>query len=315
MIKFIDLFCGLGGFRVALESYGLQCVFSSDIDKHVQKNYKYNFNEDVRGDITAIHEQDIPAHDVLCAGFPCQPFSIANSTGKAGFQHTKGTLFYDVIRIAQYHKPKIVFLENVARILKHDDGKTLEIITQTLQNVGYDTHYKILNSADYNTAQQRKRFYLVAIRKDVQQNFVFPAPNKKYRVLESCIDHRYNTDQSLIIKREYSLKDDIDKPVKKPVRLGLIGGRDSQGQRIYSVKGTSITFTASGGGVAGKTGAYLISNIVRKLHIQECLNILGFDSKYKFHSEISKAQQYKMIGNSVCVDVLKKITGNFIHLL
>ena len=313
-IQFIDLFCGLGGFRVALENFGAKCVFSSDIDQHVQKNYEYNFKDKVQGDITTIHEQDIPPHDILCAGFPCQPFSIANSIGETGFNHTKGTLFYDVIRIAKHHKPKIIFLENVARILKHDHGKTLEIIIKTLKIIGYNSHYKILNSANYSTAQQRKRFYLVAIREDIKQHFTFPLPSADCVVLESCINHKYNDDQSLIITRQYHIKKDIKKPIKKPIRLGLIENRDSQGNRIYSVKGTSITFTASGGGLAGKTGAYFIADKVRKLHIRECLNVLGFSDNYKFHDDISKTQQYKMVGNSVCVEVLKKIIEQFINI-
>ena len=134
-------------------------------------------------------------------------------------------------------------------------------------------------------------------------------------ILESCINHKYDTDQSLIINRSYQIKKDIDKTNKKPVRLGLIENRDSQGNRIYSTKGTSITFTSSGGGLAGKTGAYFINNIVRKLHTRECLKILGFSDNYKFHDDISKSQQYKMIGNSVCIEVIKKIIKEFMHVL
>ena len=305
-MKFIDLFCGLGGFRIALEHYNAECVFSSDIDPHVQKNYEYNFNEKVHGDITAIQAQDIPAHDVICGGFPCQPFSIANSVGKTGFEHTKGTLFYDVVRIAKHHKPKFVFLENVNRLEKHDGGNTLKTMIQALDDIDYITYYKTLNSADYNTAQQRKRVYLVAIRKDIHhKTFLFPNATSNYSILR---DHLIcNQDQSLIISRDYDIVKNVTQRTRKVMRVGLIESRDSQGYRIYSPLGLTPTFTASGGGLAGKTGAYLINNHVRKLSTKECLNVLGYPQDYLFQSDIPKTQQYKMIGNSVAVNVLKAI--------
>ena len=132
---FIDLFAGIGGFRIALESFGGKCVFSSDWDKYSQMVYEANFGDRPIGDITKIDAKDIPPHNVLCAGFPCQAFSISGK--QEGFKDTRGTIFFDIARIAKYHKPEILFLENVKNLTKHDDGKTLKVVFNALDEVGY----------------------------------------------------------------------------------------------------------------------------------------------------------------------------------
>src|SRR5574344_2158663 len=146
--KFIDLFCGLGGFRIAFEKIGGQCVFSSDIDEKTQNVYKNNFGETPYGDITKISEKDIPDHDILCAGFPCQPFSTAGR--RLGFEDTRGTLFFDVARILKEKKPNGFILENVKGLTNHDGGETLNIILNTLNEIGYDYKYQVLNAKNYN---------------------------------------------------------------------------------------------------------------------------------------------------------------------
>ena len=155
--KFIDLFCGLGGFRIAFEKVGGKCVFSSDIDEAVQKVYENNFGEVPHGDITKIDAQDIPDHDVLCAGFPCQPFSTAGR--RLGFEDTRGTMFFEVARILKEKKPTCFILENVKGLTNHDSGKTLETILNTLDEIGYDVKYSVLNAKDYNVPQNRERWY------------------------------------------------------------------------------------------------------------------------------------------------------------
>lgn len=149
-LKFIDLFCGIGGFRVALEQRGLQCVFSSEIDKRACEAYKANFGETPHGDITQIDAHDIPSHDILCAGFPCQPFSTAGKQG--GISDPRGQLFHEIIRIADFHKPKLLLLENVKHIQRIDDGGVIREIEEALDKIGYEMHFRTLNASNYGIA-------------------------------------------------------------------------------------------------------------------------------------------------------------------
>jgi len=157
--SFSDLFAGIGGFRIALESFGGKCVFSSEWDHYAALTYEHNFGEEPTGDITKIDEKDIPYHDVLCAGFPCQAFSISGKQG--GFNDTRGTLFFDIARIAKYHKPKVLLLENVKHLVRHDNGKTLSTITRVLFDIGYEVFYEILDASDFGIPQSRKRVFFV----------------------------------------------------------------------------------------------------------------------------------------------------------
>lgn len=172
---FIDLFAGIGGFRLALESLGATCVFSSEIDKRAQETYLKNFGELPSGDITKVEAEDIPEHDILCAGFPCQAFSIAGA--RKGFQDARGTLFFEVLRIAQAKRPKVLFLENVRHLTTHDNGRTMGIITDSLHELGYDVHAKVLSAKDYGVPQKRERIYIVCFRRDLEvDTFSFPEP-------------------------------------------------------------------------------------------------------------------------------------------
>ncbi|MFN6036436.1 MAG: DNA (cytosine-5-)-methyltransferase, partial [Dolichospermum sp.] len=168
MMKFIDLFCGTGGFRIAVEmichQYNIysQCVFSSDIDIDSQKIYTANFGETPAGDITKINENDIPEHDILLAGFPCQPFSICGEL--KGFADTRGTLFFDIARIIQAKKPTAFILENVKQLQGHQQGKTLKIIIDNLQDLGYYTDYKIVNALNFGLPQKRERILIIGFK-------------------------------------------------------------------------------------------------------------------------------------------------------
>ncbi|MEJ7174089.1 DNA cytosine methyltransferase [Staphylococcus caprae] len=160
-MKFIDLFSGIGGFRIALENSNCKCVFSSEIDKYACQTYSKNFGEFPKGDITKIDLDSIPDHDILCAGFPCQPFSQAGK--RLGFDDARGTLFFEVLKILNYKKPKAFILENVAGIVNHDEGKTLNIIEESLKDVGYRFKWKLLNSKNYGVPQNRNRWYCIGI--------------------------------------------------------------------------------------------------------------------------------------------------------
>ncbi|MEW5941598.1 MAG: DNA (cytosine-5-)-methyltransferase, partial [Chloroflexota bacterium] len=170
-IRYVDLFCGIGGFRYGasqvFEKYGVpaQCVFSSDIDPYAQESYLANFGERPAGDITRIDAGEVPGHDLLFAGFPCQPFSIIGN--KKGFEDTRGTLFFDIARILEAKKPRAFILENVKQLVGHDRGRTLKRILAVLKEQGYDVHYNVLNALDYGLPQKRERVFIVGFDKPV----------------------------------------------------------------------------------------------------------------------------------------------------
>jgi len=163
LFSFIDLFSGIGGFRIALEGLGGSCKFSSEINEECIKTYATNFNEYPDGDITQIDLHSIPDHEILCAGFPCQPFSISGK--QKGFEDTRGTLFFNILEIIKEKKPKVVFLENVKHLKHHDGGKTLKIILKNIEQLGYKTSWSILNAKDFGLAQNRERIIIIASKK------------------------------------------------------------------------------------------------------------------------------------------------------
>ncbi|MBU4540753.1 MAG: DNA cytosine methyltransferase [Firmicutes bacterium] len=315
--KFVDLFCGIGGFHAALKDFGAECVFASDINLEAQKIYRANFRIEPKGDIRDMKEVNIPKHDILCAGFPCQAFSISGS--QQGFNNVKsGRLFYEIIRIAEYHKSKLILLENVANIEFHDNGKTIDIIISELHKIGYRAYKQSLNAADYNVPQSRKRLYIVAFRENMKiREFRFPEHIKLKRNVEAILEAgNSESARKSIINREYHIRDSfevIEKECKKPcIRIGEIGlGR--QGERIYSIKGCATTLSASGGGVGGRTGIYLINNQIRKLTPRECARLMGFPDKFVIAETPNQA--YQQFGNSVVVDVLQHIIIEVIKTL
>jgi DNA (cytosine-5)-methyltransferase 1 len=310
---FIDLFAGIGGFRLALEEYEGKCVYTSEWDNSAQVTYYTNFGDVPDGDITKVDEKTIPKHDVLCAGFPCQAFSISGK--QKGFDDTRGTLFFDVARIAKYHQPKVLFLENVKNFVSHDNGNTFKTILKTLDEIGYNTFYKVLNASEYGAITSRYRVYIVAFRKDLHvDDFHFPvATNSKMSVkdiLETNVDDSFDINRSdiHITKEDNQIS---NKSTYKPIQIGYIN-KGGQGERIYSTSGHAITLSAHGGGAASKTGAYLVNGKIRKLTPRECARVMGFPDTFKI--PVSKHQAYKQFGNSVAVPVLKKIFKEIIKI-
>lgn len=301
---FIDLFAGLGGFRLALESFGAKCVYSSEWDKAAQEVYYKNFNDMPDGDITKVDEKNIPAYDILCAGFPCQTFSISGK--QRGFEDSRGTLFFDVARIAKYHKPKIIFLENVKNFAAHDNGNTLKVVLTTLEEIGYNVYYKVLNSVDYGIPQKRERVYIICFRKDLDtKKFKFPEKMELVKHVEDFLEE--NTDISIYDEKKYPIiyNGKLDNEYSnRMIRLGTVN-KGGQGERIYSVKGIAATLSAYGGGVFAKTGGYLVNGKVRRLSPRECARIMGYPDTYKIAN--NKNEAYKQFGNSVVIDVLQYI--------
>lgn len=304
-MSFIDLFAGLGGFRLALESLGANCVYSNEWDKPAQEVYNQNFGEIPEGDITQVDEKSIPDHDILCAGFPCQAFSISGK--QLGFNDSRGTLFFDVARIVKEKTPKVVFMENVKNFASHDNGKTLAVVKSTMEELGYKFHARVLNAVDYGMPQKRERIYMVCFRNDIDDSsFRFPSPFPLERHVEDFLLNDESMVEKLYIKRDDMQMNGVidDKYSNKPIRLGIVN-KGGQGERIYSVKGIAITLSAYGGGVFAKTGGYLVNGKTRRLHPRECARIMGYPDSYIMAKNANQA--YKQFGNSVVVDVLQYI--------
>lgn len=309
--KFIDLFSGLGGFRIAMESLGGKCVLSSEIDKYAVETYFSNFNEMPIGDITKVNVAEIPDHDVLCAGFPCQPFSIGGL--RKGFEDTRGTLFFDVARIIKEKKPKVVFLENVAGIVSHDSGNTLRVIINSLEELEYKVHYKVMNASDYGIPQNRNRWYCIAVRSDIDFEYKFPEKVSLKYTLKDIIEYD--------ISEKYNITDVAKSNIDKFIEEFKISNRYNQDEVLianevrksrcnFRCDGISPCLTAKMG--TGGNNVPIVTDQNRKLTEKECLRIMGFPSWYNIAQ--NKMQSYKQIGNSVVVPIIKMIGDNFVKI-
>lgn len=306
MFTFIDLFAGIGGFRIGLERLGGQCVFSSEIDRHAAATYERNFGEKPAGDITRIDPEDVPRHDVLCGGFPCQPFSVSGK--QRGFEDARGTLFFEVMRLVASKRPRAVFLENVANYARHQNGDTLKRTVSMLEGEGYRVSHAILNASDFGVPQARKRLYIVGVRSDAESKvFKFPKSSsigRKVAVKDILVPNEEASEQ-VIDRSDIRIYGKEAKPGEgRPAQIGTIN-KGGQGERIYSVEGHGITLSAHGGGAAAKTGAYLIEGVVRRLHPIECRRMMGFPEWFSIDPR--RGQAYKQFGNAVVVPVIEAI--------
>ncbi len=309
--SFIDLFAGIGGFHLALKSFGASCVFASEWDKYAAQTYQDNFNNKPFGDITIINERSIPPHDILCGGFPCQAFSISGK--QKGFDDTRGTLFFEIARIVNYHKPKVLFLENVKNLTKHDDGKTFLTIVKILEELEYFVYTKILNASNFGLPQNRERIYIVAFHNSLDsETFKFPSPPNPSICLDQILEPepvnaKIIERDDIEIYKNYAVSNSLFSEIEllnKPIQIGRVN-KGGQGERIYHCLGHSITLSAYGGGVGSKTGLYLVNGKIRKLTPRECARVQGFPENYILNSSYSQA--YKQFGNSVSINVLQYI--------
>ncbi|MGL4629779.1 MAG: DNA cytosine methyltransferase [Leadbetterella sp.] len=309
--KYIDLFAGIGGFHLALSSLGAKCVFASEWDKYAAETYLQNFKIKPFGDITRISEDEIPNHDILCGGFPCQAFSISGK--QRGFEDIRGTLFFDIVRIVKKHLPKVLFLENVKNLAKHDKGKTLNTIIKTLEELNYTVFIKIFNTSNFGLPQNRERIYIVAFNNSIDsKKFQFPKPSNEGVCLEDVLEKKPQNAKiinrnDVEIYKNYTQTSSLfdDKQLSnKPIQIGKVN-KGGQGERIYHPLGHAITLSAHGGGVGSKTGLYLIDGQIRKLSPRECARIQGFPDSFILNKIDSQA--YKQLGNSVSANVIQKI--------
>lgn len=311
---FIDLFSGIGGFRYAMEYFGAKCVFSSEWNKPAQECYKNNFGEEPEGDITKILEKDIPKHNFICAGFPCQSFSVSGH--RKGFNDTRGTLFFDVARIAKYHQPDILLLENVKNFEKHDCGETLKTVLQTLREIGYKPFHKVINSSHFGVPQRRERIYIVAFNNKSKPGlFQFPMGIDIYPIVEDILDKDVpdnlyiKRDDIVIYKDPHIEKNLLNQYPQRPMQIGKIN-KGGQGERIYSSLGHAVTQAATTGGTGGTTGLYYINGKIRKLTPKESSRVQGFPESFIPHDK--KTQAWKQIGNSVAINVIQLIIKSII---
>lgn len=327
--KSIDLFAGIGGIRKGFDkAFGknIETVFVSEWDINAQKTYKSNFNDDfeIAGDITKISEDEIPQFDICLAGFPCQAFSLAGR--RMGFSDDykgmcRGTLFQDVVRICEYHKPKVVFCENVKGLAIHDKGRTIKIIKKAFEQIGYIVYDKILNSKDFGVPQNRERIYIVAFRNDIDsQNFKFPVGNKQNACIRDIIE-----DNPVSVK--YYLSTTYIETLRKHKARHAAKG-NGFGYEIRSLDGQAGAIVCGGMGRERNlivddrlTDFTPVTHIkgevnrqgIRKMTPREWARLQGFSDDFKL--KLADTHLYKQLGNSVTVNVIEAIAKNILEVL
>lgn len=322
-IKFIDLFAGIGGFRLGFEHVGCKCVFSSEIDNHACEMYELNFGENPKCDITQLDPKTIPDFDILCAGFPCQAFSICGKQ-KGFYDETRGTLFFDICRIIEEKKPKVFVLENVSNLEKHDSGRTLTIMLSALSELGYTVGFKVLNARNFGVPQNRERVIIVGNREGRAFDFSKLQINR-VESMKPFLD--ISGDFEVLPSDSYTLLDKAS--IKKQIKSGLIfcGYRNKkirtvgvrpgtehlsrvhkQPNRIYSSEGIHPTLASQ-----EASGRYFIKDedVVRKLTMNECFRFMGFPEDYKKTG--SAANLYARIGNSICVNMVEAVAKEVVN--
>ena len=300
-LKFIDLFCGLGGFRIAFENLeqNSECVFSCDFDSDSQAIYEANFGEKPFGDITTISEREIPEHDILLAGFPCQAFSICGD--QKGFEDTRGTLFFDIARILKAKRPKAFVLENVKQLVSHNRGKTLERILKTLESFGYQTEYKILNALNFGLPQKRERVFIVGFLEPT--NFVWNLEKVRMKplqkILESDVDEKYVASEKIRQNRLKSVKNKI-------IKNDLTIWHENKGGNISPLPYSCALR-------AGASYNYLLVNGKRRLTEREMLRLQGFPEDYKIVGSYQAMR--KLAGNTVAISCVEAVLKSVLSAL
>lgn len=313
---FIDLFAGIGGIRLGFEAAGGECLFSSEIDKYAVKTYEHVFRNrsehEPAGDITQIDATSVPAHDILCGGFPCQPFSIAGvskyeSLGwKHGFQHpAKGTLFFDVVRILAHHRPKAFFLENVKNLKSHDKGKTWAVIEKTLRDMGYDVHARILD-AQLVVPQHRERIFIVGFRSDLCINFTFPDIEQQKPKLRDILEKDP-------VDSKYTLTDHLWKYLQDYAERHRAKG-NGFGFGLADLDGVTRTLSAR----YHKDGSEILipqaGKNPRRLTPAECARLQGFPEPW-WYPVVSDTQAYRQFGNAVAVPLIEIVAKQMIRCM
>ena len=299
--KFIDLFAGIGGIRLGFESVGGECVFSSEWNAAACQTYKANFGEQPAGDITKIEAKDIPDFDILLGGFPCQPFSIIGD--KEGFNHeTQGTLFFEIERILKEKRPPAFMLENVRNFVAHDKGRTLKVVVEHLEALGYKVHWKVLNALDFGVPQKRERIIIVGFLDDVDFAFPEPIPVEERLTLSDILED--NVDERYYVRKEI-----------RNSRLERLRDKDYPKPYISheNIAGSITPHPYSSALRAGASANYILVNDERRPTERELLRLQGFPDDFKV--VVSYTQLRQQAGNSVAVPVIKAVAKQMISAL
>jgi DNA (cytosine-5)-methyltransferase 1 len=323
-IKYIDLFCGIGGFHQAISNIipTSSCVLSSDIDEKARNTYEINHKLKPVGDIKNIDISTIPSFNLICGGFPCQAFSVAQWKDKKAFDDPRGTLFFEILKIIDVHKPKCILLENVSNLTKINKGTVLQTLLNSLKTRGYKVSYQVLSPHQFGIPQNRERVYIIATASDKEFNFKTLSDKTSKCKLEDILDTNVSEDH-YIDPSKYVILDKTQ--IKTQPKSGLkfcgylkgelrkVGAKENtehlsrvhkQLMRIYSSDGTHPTLAASE--ISGRYHIYEErTKRVRKLTLNECYKLMAYPST--FIKNINKGVAYKQIGNSVCVRVIEEI--------
>lgn len=329
MVKFAEFCAGIGGFRLGLESLGWECVYSNELDEKCEKTYLSNFGEKFNSnDIFNIKGEELPDFDILCAGFPCQPFSIAGK--KQGFSDERGTVFYKIEEIIEFKNPKVVFLENVRNLITHNKKKTMNYIVNSLESLGYNVFYNILDSSYYGVPQSRPRIYILAFRKDLNvHEFNFSEGNNYQTPLKVAMNYgdysipitpKWDTYIDLYTGKitEEQIEFIVPKTRKKLERIGKDVILDncvfqirSSGIRAFSLDHPYPTFAVSNSGGGAMIPVY--SKERRHLNLMEMKRIMGFPDNFKF--PVSRTDAVKQLANAVCPPVITSIGKDIIKYM
>lgn len=308
-IKYIDLFCGLGAFHTAFQRYNkmnhevkYQCVMACDIDEGVRNIYNENYGIMPESDINKINISDIPDFDILCAGFPCQPFSIAGK--QKGFaDENRGNLFYRILKIIDAKQPQTLMLENVKNLHTIHKGETFKVIKRELEERGYNVSYKVIDSRYYNSPQSRQRIYIIC---DKNKKYEFRDVKNAIVPVSTIIDT--NISQFFEYKDKYRLEKTDGKSMMKYKLINKTSGKGGrQGERVYDLNKCGPTVCASSGGPGAKTGLYDFDGKIRTLIVKETLGMFGFDTEYKYNTLKNKKKMLFYLGNSIVVNVIEEL--------
>lgn len=308
-VKYIDLFCGLGAYHTAFNRNNtLQnkvkytCVLASDINEGVRNIYEENYGIKPEGDINKINIDTMPDFDILCAGFPCQPFSIAGN--QKGFQDkTRGNLFYKILEIIDRKQPETLMLENVKNLHTIHKGETFKIIKNELETRGYNLSYKVIDSRYYNSPQSRQRIYIICNK---NTEYIFREIKNPIVPVSTIIDNSIT--DFFDYTKKYKLEKCSGKSMMKSKLINIKSGKGGrQGERIYDITKCGPTICASSGGPGAKTGLYDFNGKIRTLSVAETLKMFGFNQTYKFECLSNKKDMLFYLGNSIVVNVLEEL--------
>ena len=318
---FIDLFAGIGGMRIAFQNLGGKCIFSSEIDEKAQKTYAINFGDIPDGDITKINENEIPNHDILVGGFPCQAFSIAGKRG--GFKDTRGTLFFDVARIIKAKQPKAFFLENVKGLTNHWGGKTLATILNVLKNdLGYIVpEPQIMNAKNFGVPQNRERIFIVGFRSDLgikEKDFMYPQPTDTSKTIRDIMEERpvsakyYLSTQYLDCLEKHKARNEAKgngfgyeiKDLDEVSNTIVTGGMGRERNLIIDKRLKNFTPVTHIKGEVNRQG-------IRRMTPREWARLQGFPDSFKI--EVADVSAYKQFGNSVAIPAIQATAKNLIE--